>query len=231
MITSTGLNAATHTDATAVAGAADKTALGKDDFMKLLLVQLQYQDPTEPMDSEKILTQTSQLAGLEASNNTKTALENLTASLGNAQQFSTIAAIGKRADLGSDAIAHDEGKTSSFEMYFPENVASGTIEITDADGKAVATMDVSQQKDANGNLLATRDAGVYQFDWNGIDSRGAAAKSGIYHITATYKSSDGTKNTTRVGAYPIESVRFDQGTTYVKLGSSYVPLDSVKEVY
>lgn len=231
MITSTGLNAATNPEKTTSNGVADKTALGKDDFMKLLLVQLQYQDPTEPMDSEKILTQTSQLAALEASDNTKTALEKLTASLGNAQQFSTVSAIGKRADLGSDAIAHDEGTTSSFEMYFPEDVASGTIEITDTDGKPVATMDISKQKDANGNVLATRDAGVYQFNWDGKNSQGTSATSGIYHINATYKSSDGTKNTTRVGAYPIESVKFDQGTTYVKLGSNYVPLDSVKEVY
>ena len=216
---------------TTTPGVADKTALGKDDFMKLLLVQLQYQDPTEPMDAEKILTQTSQLAALEASDNTKTALEKLTSSLGNTQQFSTIAAIGKRADLGSDAISHDEGSSSSFEMYFPKDVASGTIEITDKDGKQVASMDISKQKDANGDELATRDAGVYKFDWDGKDSQGNAIKSGIYHVNATYKSSDGTKNTTRVGAYPIESVKFDQGSTYVKLGSSYVPLDSVKEVY
>lgn len=230
-ITSTGLNAATHTDPTASKKVADKTSLGKDDFMKLLLVQLQYQDPTEPMDAEKILTQTSQLASLEASDNTKTALEKLTSSLGNTQQFSTIAAIGKRADLGSDAISHDEGSTSSFEMYFPKDVTSGTISITDNNGNQISTMDIAKQKDANGDVVATRDAGVYKFDWNGQDSQGNAIKSGVYHINATYKSSDGTKNTTRVGAYPIESVKFDQGNTYVKLGSSYVPLDSVKEVY
>jgi flagellar basal-body rod modification protein FlgD len=217
--------------ATGTPSVENKTALGKDDFMKLLLVQLQYQDPTSPMDAEKILTQTSQLASLEASDNTKTALEKLTASLGNAQQFSTIAAIGKRADLGSDAISHDEGSESSFEMYFPQDVASGTIEITDSDGNKVATMDIEGKKDANGDVIGPRDAGVYKFDWNGLNSQGASASSGIYHINATYKSSDGTKNTTRVGAYPIESVKFDQGSTYVKLGSSYVPLDSVKEVY
>lgn len=230
-ITSTGLNAATNPDYTTSTSTKDKTTLGKDDFMKLMLIQLQYQDPTEPMDAEKILTQTSQLASLEASDNTKTALEKLTASLGNTQQFSTIAAIGKRADLGSDAISHDEGSTSSFEMYFPKDVASGTVEITDKDGKKVATIDIEKQKDADGNLLSSRDAGVYKFDWNGLDNQENIANSGFYHINATYQSSDGSKNTTRVGAYPIESVKFDQGKTFVKLGSNYIPLDSVKEVY
>lgn len=198
----------------------DKTALGKDDFMKLLLVQLQYQDPTEPMDTEKILTQTSQLAALEASDNTKRALENLTASLGNAQQFSTISAIGKTADIGSNAVAHDKGSTTSFEIYFPTDVQQGTIEITDVDGNIVGTLDVG-----------TNDSGVYSFDWDGTTTTGDAAESGVYYVSASYADQSGTSRTTRMGAYPIESVRFDNGTTYLKLGSSYVPLNNVVEVY
>ena len=56
----------------------DKTFLKQDDFLTLLLVQLQHQDPTEPTDSEKILTQTSQLAGLEAAGNTNRDLRKYT---------------------------------------------------------------------------------------------------------------------------------------------------------
>ncbi len=198
----------------------NKTALGKDDFMKLLLIQLQYQDPTEPMDTEKILTQTSQLAALEASDNTKTALENLTASLGNAQQFSTIAAIGKTADLGSDAIAHDKGSTSTFEIYFPNDIQQGVVDISDSDGNVIGSIDVG-----------TNPSGVYSFDWDGMTTSGELAESGIYHVNARYSDTSGNNVTTRLGAYPIESVRFDSGSTYVKVGSSYVPLDSVVEVY
>ncbi|WP_428738602.1 FlgD immunoglobulin-like domain containing protein [Sulfurimonas sp.] len=198
----------------------DKTALGKDDFMTLLLVQLQYQDPTEPMDTEKILTQTSQLAALEASDNTKTALEELTASLGNTQQFSTIAAIGKTADLGSNAISFEEGSTSTFEIYFPNDIQQGTVEITDVEGNVIGTLDVG-----------TNDAGVYSFDWDGTTTAGATASDGIYYASASYTDTDGTSRTTRVGAYPIESVRFDSGSTYLKLGSSYVALENVVEVY
>ncbi len=220
MITSTGLNAATNKDVQTSSAVQDKTKLGKDDFMKLLLVQLQYQDPTEPMDTEKILTQTSQLATLEASDNTKNALEKLAASLGTSQQFSTIAAIGKTADLGSDSIAHDKGSSSNFEIYFPDDVQQGSVEIKDSNGNIVKTLDVG-----------TNPAGVYQFSWDGTDNGGGSVDSGIYHVSATYEDSNNVKQTTRLGAYPIESVRFDNGQTLVKLGSSYVPLENVKEVY
>jgi len=219
-ITSTGLNAATNTEPLASTAVENKTALGKDDFMTLLLVELQNQDPTEPMDSEKILTQTSQLATLESAENTNNALEELATALGATQQFSTISAIGKTADLGSNAIAHDEGVTTSFEVYFPDSIKTGNVEILDGDGNVVSTIPLEENA-----------AGVYQYDWDGTLANGSEAESGVYYVTASYTNSAGDAKTTRMGAYPIESVRFDGATTYVKVGSNYVPLENVQEVY
>lgn len=233
-ITSTGLNANLYSDVAASTAAVDKSKLSKDDFMTLLLVELQNQDPTAPMDGEKILTQTSQLAGLESTENTNKALESLAAAMGSQQQFSTVSAIGKTADLGSNAIAHDEGATTSFEVYFPENIQSGSVEILDSDGKTVATLDakLDLSKDKDGSLDAEANpAGVYQFDWDGALKNGQAADSGIYYVTASYKNSAGDTLSTRMGAYPIESVRFEGGSTLVKVGSNYVPLENVQEIY
>jgi len=216
-----GQNIATNgVTSTASKAVADKTALGKDDFMKLLLVQLQHQDPTKPTDTEQILTQTSQLASLEASDNTNAALEKLAASLGSSQQFSTISAIGKTADLGSDAISHDKGKPTTFEVYFPKDVQQGSVVITDANGKTIKTLDVGTNK-----------AGVYKFDWDGSNNSGTEADSAVYHVSATYTDTNGDKLKTHLGVYPIESVRFDQGKTLLKVGTNYVPLENIKEVY
>lgn len=230
-INSVGENIATYGQYSESVVQEDKSILGKDDFMKLLLVELQHQDPTEPMDSEKILTQTSQLASLESAENTNKALEGLASSLANQQEFSTIAAIGKRADLGSDGIKHDEGSVSSFEIYFPEEIAKGSVDVTDLEGNAIASIPIEMPVDANGDPLDKREAGVYQFDWDGRDAQGNVVESGIYRVNSTYYSPDGTQNKTRLGAYPIESVRFEDGKALVKLGSNYVPLDQVVEVY
>ncbi len=219
-INSVGDNLATYGNYTTTTEVEDKTILGKDDFMTLLLVQMQHQDPTEPMDSAEILTQTSQLASLEASENTNKALEDLATSLGSSQQFSTIAAIGKTADLGSNAIGYEEGNISSFEVYFPESIASGNLEILDSEGSIVGTMDI----EAN-------PSGVYQFDWDGALSDGSTAQSGVYYITASYNDESGVAQTTRMGAYPIESVRFEGIDTLVKVGSSYININDIKEIY
>ena len=219
-ITSTGENAALVAEYQAPVVVEDKSILSKDDFMTLLLVELQHQDPTEPMDSEKILSQTSQLATLEATENTNKALEDLAASLGSSQQYTTIAAIGKTADLGSNAIGYDEGSVSSFEVYFPQEIASGTLEVLDTNGNIVSTMNIEPNP-----------SGVYQFDWDGTLSNGDAAESGMYYITASYRNPAGDDLTTRMGAYPIESVRFEDGATLVKVGSSYVDIENVVEIY
>lgn len=219
-ITSTGLNAATNAEYAAANTSKDKTALGKDDFMKLLLTELQYQDPTEPMDTEKILTQTSQLATLEASENTNKALSDLAASMSASQQFSIISAIGKTADIGSNAIMLDKGTSSTFEMYFPDDIEQGSVQILDVNGNTLKTLDVG-----------TNSKGVYEFTWDGTNAGGGSVESGIYYATASYTNPDGATLNTRIGAYPIESVRFDSGEAYLKLGSNYVSIADIKEVY
>ena len=204
----------------APAGTNPKGILGKDDFLKLLLVELQYQDPTDPMDSDKILSQTSQLATLESAENTNKSLENLSASLLNSTQYSAVAAIGKTADTGSNGMIFEQGQTPSFEIYFPDNIASGNVEIKDNNGNIIRTIPI-----------APNDKGVYSFDWNGITDAGDAADSGVYYIEASYANNAGDTLKTRAGAYPIESVRFEDGQSLLKLGSSYVPFDSIVEIY
>ncbi len=206
-INSVGTNAATTASTSSAVN--PNGILGKDDFLKLLLLELKYQDPTSPMDSEKILSQTSQLAGLEASENTNKALETLAASLGASMQFSGIAAIGKIADTGSNAISLEKNKNVDFQLYFPDTITTGKINIMDVDGKVLRTMDVG----------ATNE-GVAKYTWDGKDSSGTTLKEGTYYIEASYAGTNGLSGVTRVGRYPIESIKFDGGKTLAKLGSS-----------
>lgn len=49
--------------------------MGKDDFMKLLIAQLQNQDPTNPMQDTEFIAQMAQFSALEQSMNLTTAFE------------------------------------------------------------------------------------------------------------------------------------------------------------
>jgi len=195
--------------------------LEKDDFLKLLLIELQYQDPTDPMDTEKILSQTSELASLEASTNTNKALENLSKTLTETSGMSIVSAIGKMGSLGDNAIVvGDEGSATQFDLYFADDVANGVITVKDVDGHTVRTFDI-----------ASFPKGIQTFSWDGTDENGAFLGAGTYYVEADYTTPDGQTKKSAVGSYPIESVRFDNGEAQLKMGSQYYTLDQIKEIY
>ncbi len=215
-INSVGANAATTVASTAVN---PNGILGKDDFLKLLLLELKYQDPTSPMDSEKILTQTSQLAALESSENTNKSLATLSASLAASMQYSTISAIGKIADTGSNAVVFEQGSATNFEVYYPTNAISGSVNVLDVNGSIVKTIP-----------LDPLTKGVQPFSWNGTNDKGDTVDTGTYYIESNYVDDNFQSRQVRLGTYPITSVRFDKGVASVKIGSNYVPFDSIKEI-
>jgi len=195
--------------------------LTTDQFMQLFLTELQYQDPTDPMDTDKMLDQTAQLSTMEMNDNMKKTLDNLSSVLSTTSQFSTLNAIGKMADTGNRYInVTDDDKDKSFDLYFGDDISSGQIEIKDKNGNVVRTFP-----------LEAHTKGVLNFDWDLTDNNGNRVPSDTYQVAATYTSPDGSTHDTALGAYPIESVRFENGEPYAKLGSSYVPFNQIQEIY
>ena len=198
------------------------SVLDKDSFMKLLLVELQYQDPTEPMDSEKILSQTSQLATLESASNTNKAMEELVDRLNNNMDMGALSAIGKMASLGSNAITLQESGAAQFEIYFQEEIKSGNMTIVDKDGKTVREIDLDGQ--------AGKD-GVLAFEWDGFSDNGEQLPAGYYSVKSEYLDANDLQQETQFGIYPVESVRYEDGSPMMKLGSSYVPMEYIAEFF
>lgn len=56
-------------------------ALGQGDFLRLLTVQMQQQDPFDPVDNKEMLAQMAQFSSLAGVAETNSALEQITAKL------------------------------------------------------------------------------------------------------------------------------------------------------
>ena len=198
------------------------SVLDKDSFMKLLLVELEHQDPTEPMDSDKILTQTSQLATLESAENTNKALADLATQLTASRDFAAVSVIGKMASLGSNAVTLEKDKSAKFEIYFEKEIQNGTLSVTDKNGNLVKSVSLADQ---------AGKSGVLAFEWDGTNNSGAQMAEGYYSVKADYIDSSNATQSTQFGIYPVESVRYDDGKPTIKLGSSYVPMDYIVEFF
>ena len=195
--------------------------LDKDAFMKLFLEELKMQDPTEPMDTERMLEQTAQLATMEMNNNMQQSLKELTNTLNSSSKFNTISAIGKMADTGDRYLnITDEMNEKSFDLYFGNDISNGEAIIKDKYGNIIKTLP-----------LESHTKGVLSFNWDLKDSNGKRVESDSYEISAIYTTPNGEEKQTPLGTYPIESIKFEKGEPYAKLGSSYVSFDKIKEIY
>ena len=78
-----------------VAFAGEKSYLGKDSFLKLLVTELQHQDPTKPMEDKEFISQMAQFSSLEQMNNMNKQMESL---IRNGQSSQAHGLLGKRID-------------------------------------------------------------------------------------------------------------------------------------
>ena len=125
-------------------------AMGKDQFLKLLIAQLRYQDPMNPMQGDQIATQLAQFSSLEQ-------LQQINANLTTQQTSSgtllgavqstaaintighTVVAIGNQMKGGPDAPATLEATLASAS-------AKTTLHIYDASGNEVASASLGSSK-------------------------------------------------------------------------------------
>jgi len=195
--------------------------LDKDAFLKLFIKELEMQDPTDPMDTDKMLDQTSQLTTLEMNQNMEKTLQTLTTQLSQNQSLNTINAIGKMADTGNRYIdVTDKDTSKSFDLYFGDDIQSGNVIIKDKNGNIVKEFP-----------LNPHSKGILSFNWDLTDNNGKRVPSDTYEVTAEYTSPDGNKHSTAIGAYPIEAVKFENGKAYARLGNNYIPFSQIKEIY
>lgn len=211
--TDTFTTAATATSAkTSTSTSATKTAdiMGKEDFLTLLVAQLQNQDPLNPDDPTEFTAQLAQFSSLEQLYNLNESMAGLTTAQANSEKLSALSLIGKEVSYNGSSFTFEGDPVAV--GYQLDGVASGvTLSIQDADGKTVKTLEAADTELKSGNHFIT---------WDGTDIDGKTVADGTYKIvlSATAATSGGSVATAALISSEVTGVDLSNGMLTTKAG-------------
>ena len=213
------ISAATGTSPPSTVTATSK-AMGKDAFLKLLITQLQHQDPLNPADSTEFTSQLAQFSSLEQLSNVNdnlTTLKLYQASINNAQAVSFI---GKDIVAKGKTLQVTSGQPVACEFELTSAAKRAVVSIYDAAGNFV--------KDVQGLALS---AGKQSLSWDAKDRNGNTVPDGAYTFEVQAEGMKGEKlDATTYSQGTVTGVTFEDGTTYLVVGRSKVAIGDVTQV-
>jgi flagellar basal-body rod modification protein FlgD len=199
--------------------------LGKDDFLKLLITQVQNQDPLNPLEDKEFVAQLAQFSSLEQLQNTNSILKD---SLGtNAALTRTMNTAAATSLIGKDvAISTD---TIDFRGKDHVNIAYDT-----AAGAVKAVVQIVKKDDDT--LIRTLEGdtseeGTGFVEWDGKNDRGIPLPAGSYKVKVSGLDRLGKD----VGAEPrligrVRGMRYRDGVPMLLVGGFEAPLTQLDQV-
>lgn len=194
-----------------------KSTLGKDDFLRLLVTQLRYQDPTSPQDASAFASQLAQFSSLEGMQNIQTILT----TQAQAGQLNTLAAKG---NLGTSMIGRSV--LAAGDQLESDGSAASRVTVDIGAGGGAVQLSVL---DSSGNPVVTSDAGFRGGGRQVLNAGKLPAGAYTYRVTVTAPNGAAVPVQTYTTGL-VDGVAFQSGTVVLKSGTLTIPLDNVVEV-
>lgn len=193
-------NATATQQAQGLTGAAK--SLGKDDFLRLLVAQLQNQDPLKPQDNSTFVAELAQFSSLEQTVAINERLDTLALQNQGLQNSNIVDMVGAMATMrGGTITAEGSGQPVPFGFELAGEAHTVKVTISDFSGNPVRTINVG-----------SRAAGKVTLNWDGKNDQGIVQPKGPYTVSVTATDADGaTVDVDQETRGLITAVSFDKG--------------------
>ncbi len=203
MTTSTAVNVnSVNSDLAKFAAPPEAKSEGAQDrFLKLLVTQMQNQDPLNPMENAEVTSQIAQINTVTGIDKLNTSVTSMSDRLANAQSIQATSMIGRHVLAAGNKVEFD-GTSAPLTYDLPERAKSVKVSVVDDKGATLFTDE--KLGVASGRQVVT---------WDGTLDKGTEkAAAGVYTIRVEALDAKGTRiNTTTYGFARVGSVTLDNG--------------------
>ena len=217
------ISTVTSSSATSSTGSGTKTdsaadpAAAQDRFLKLLVAQLNNQDPMNPLDNAQMTSQIAQIntvTGIQQLNDT---VKGLASQFAAQQLMQGSAMVGRQVLVEGNAMSLDETSHKAGGVFdLSGSAATVTVQVLDPNGKEVGTVEIGTLK-----------AGRYNFDWDASSYSGATPLR--FKVLAT--NGDTAVSATELMRDKVSAVSMDNGTLYLQFeGGSTATYSGIKAI-
>ena len=194
--------------------------LGKDDFLNLLVAQLQHQDPLNPAEGTEFTAQLAQFSSLEQLSNINDNLENMELFQATMTNSQAVSYIGKEITAQGNTVQLENGRPAECHFELNANAALAAITIYDASGGFVRSFET-------GPMSSGKQSAV----WDGLDNIGNVLPPGLYRfeVQAVDTSNENIDVTSLISAV-VTGVSFKNQTTSLITDLQTISIDDVIDV-
>ncbi len=196
--------------------------LGQEEFLTLMITQLQNQDPTKPMDDGEFISQMAQFSTVEEIGGMSRSLESLAESLTATTALQASTMVGRSVLVEGDTGLLNEGQSLKGGVELPAPLSNAFVRVFDTAGQIVRELP-----------LGSQGAGVANFEWDGTRSDGSSADPGTYFVSAGFVNGESEEALPTYMASQVASVTLNSGGTNAEVTTAdgqQVRLSQIKAI-
>lgn len=173
--------------------------LGKDEFLNLLVAQLNNQDPLSPQDNGAFIAQLAQFSQVEGIGKLNTSMDSMVSGYQSSQALQASSLVGRKVIIPTDKAVVDTSETFKASLVLPAASSNVYVNVYDSAGSTVSRVNLGQQA-----------AGNVSFMWDGKDASGNTLPPGTYKFEAQASYGAETKGLYTMLPANVDSVTLGQ---------------------
>jgi flagellar basal-body rod modification protein FlgD len=194
--------------------------LRQQDFLRIMVAQMQNQDPLDPQSQSDFLSQLAQFSTNDSINNMQSSINQLASSLQSNMALQASALVGRKVLVNSSTLPlGGEGGVTAGVNIIP---GMGAIQasVYSSNGELIKTISLEQPS----------QQGVFEFSWDGTDQQNQRAAAGTYTLKVSAAFQGQSVALPTMIKSNVDSVSLGQNGSELKLNVAGLGQMSLNEV-